>query len=113
MLASACMVASASQVCVPTGGLIPDNSGSQYVNICGVPGSSTPDNSASCQSSPGGDSSCNYVTTCDQGSCNNTPDCTPPHNKTVPDLATTVYLLGLSLLALEVSRRKFTAAKSK
>jgi hypothetical protein len=31
----------------------------------------------------------------------------------VPDTATTVYMLGLGLLALEASRRKFAAVKSK
>jgi len=57
----------------------------------------------------GFDPDCHYTVGCISFNYSTTPP--PPTN--VPDMAVTAYLLGLGLLALEVSRRKLAMAKSK
>lgn len=45
------------------------------------------------------------------GSCQVEYTCQPKPNCSVPDSSTTIYMLGLALLALELSRRKLALAK--
>jgi hypothetical protein len=75
-----------------------DQSGCDYLNKCLASGSC--DFNLFC----GGSWHC--------GSCTITYTCKPPKNN-VPDTATTIYALGLALLALEVTRRKLVVAKAK